>query len=231
MRVLVLRPADGAKRTAARLAELGHEAIVAPVLAPATTGLPAPAGAFDAILATSAQAFALTPEADLAPLRKLPLACVGERTVRAARTAGFGAPMTQAPDAASLVRALAPTAPGVRYLYLAGHDRKPALEADLQAAGASVTPWEVYEARAVSALPEAAALALASGSVDAALHFSRRSAEAFCALCAAAGLTDHARAARHLAISRDAAAGLADLASSGAEVASTPDEAGLLALL
>lgn len=231
MRVLVLRPADGAKRTAARLAELGHKPILAPLLEPAATGLPAPVGAFDAILATSAQAFSLAPAGALASLRKLPLACVGERTVRAATAAGFDAVLAQAPDAATLVQALAGGARRTRYLYLAGRDRKPALEADLRAAGAAVTPWEVYEARAVNALPEAAARALASGSVDAGLHFSRRSAEVFCALCAAAGLMDHARAARHLAISRDAAAGLADLALPGVEVASAPDEASLLALL
>ena len=231
MRVLVLRPADGAKRTAARLAELGHAAILAPLLAPAPTGLPAPVGAFDAILATSAQAFSLAPAGDLAPLRKLPLACVGERTVRAATAAGFGTILAQAPDAATLVPALAGGARGTRYLYLAGRDRKAALEADLRAAGAAVTPWEVYEARALSALPEAAAHALASGSIDAVLHFSRRSAEVFSALCAAAGLANRARAARHLAISRDAAAGLADLAPPSVSVASAPDEASLLALL
>ena len=46
MRVLVLRPADGARRTAARLAALGHEAICAPLIETVATGenppLPAP---------------------------------------------------------------------------------------------------------------------------------------------------------------------------------------------
>ena len=231
MRVLVLRPADGAKRTAARLAELGHAAIVAPLLEPAATSASAPAGPFHGTVATSAQAFVLAPAEALAPWRSLPLAVVGRRTAQAAQAAGFTQITTQAPDAAALVQALAPTISGARLLYFAARDRKPALEAGLRAAGADILPWVVYEARPVARLPEAAADALRGGAADAALHFSRRSAEIFSALCLEADLGPEARALRHLALSHDAAAGLSALAPPVVEIAEAPDEASLLARL
>lgn len=231
MRVLVLRPGEAARRTAARLAGLGHAAVLAPLFEPAATGAAAPPGPFDAALATSAQAFALPPAADLAPWRALPTACVGQRTAQAAQAAGFAAPAVVTRDAADLVRALAPPAAGARYLYLAGRDRKPGLEEGLRAAGASVCPWIVYEARAANALPEPARQALAAGGADAALHFSRRGAATFCALCRQAGLESPARALRHFVLSADVAAGLAPLAPADVRIAAAPDEDSLLALL
>ena len=86
MRLLVTRPADQAERTARKLRALGHAPVVAPVLDIAPTGATPPAGAYDFVLATSAQALAGVelPTALLA----LPFACVGEKTAAA------GAPTT-----------------------------------------------------------------------------------------------------------------------------------------
>ena len=57
MRVLLLRPHDEAARAARSLAARGHEATIAPVLTIARREEPLPAGPFDVVLATSAQAF------------------------------------------------------------------------------------------------------------------------------------------------------------------------------
>jgi uroporphyrinogen-III synthase len=229
MRVLVLRPGDGARRTAARLAELGHEAICAPVLETVATGEPAPEGAFDAVLATSAQAFRLAEPRALAGFTRLPLHCVGARTAQAAREAGFSI-ANEARDARTLAETMAARAPR-QALYLAGRDRKPDLERALAAAGTIVTPWIVYEARALNALDPAAAAALASGGVDAALHYSPRSAEIFCALVSALALEPLVRNLLHIAISADAARPLAALPPVRVRVAAAPDEAHMLALL
>ena len=232
MRVLVLRPQDGARRTAARLAALGHEAVCAPLIETAATGAPAPAGPFDALIATSAQTLRFAPPAALAPLLRLPAYVVGERTCEAARAAGFTNIAQQAPDAARLIEAiLAEGKPRSRFLYLAGRDRKPDLEDGLASAGCAVEPWVVYEARALPALPEDAARRLRAGEIDAALHFSRRSAELFCARAAAASLTREARALLHVAISADAAQGLSSLAPARIRIAAAPDEAHMLAQL
>lgn len=232
MRVLVLRPKDGARRTAARLAALGHEAICAPLIETVATGAPAPAGPFDALIATSAQALRFAPPAALAPLLRLPGYLVGERTGEAARGAGFANIAHLAPDAARLVEAVAAEGGrGRRFLYLAGRDRKPDLEDRLAAAGFAVEPWVVYEARALPALSGDAARRLRAGEIDAALHFSRRSAEIFCARAASASLAREARALLHVAISDDAAQGLSSLAPPRIRIAAAPDEARMLAQL
>ena len=96
MRLLVTRPADQAEQTAQKLRALGHWPIVAPVLEVAPTGAPLPEGAFDIVLATSVQALAgFSPTSEHLAL---PLACVGEKTANAARTAGFSV-LHAAPDA------------------------------------------------------------------------------------------------------------------------------------
>lgn len=227
MRVLVLRPDDGARRTIARLHELGHEAISSPVLETVATNEPAPAGAFDGLIATSAQAFLHADPALLQTFLQLPLFCVGARTAAAAREAGFPAVGIKEPDAARLAESIA-RAPLKRFLYLAGRDRKANLEGALGEAGVVVTPWVTYEARAAAALSEAALRALRDGRFDAAFHFSRRSAAIFCDLVGIAGLENEARALLHVCISTDAASGLHALSPPGLRIAEAPDEAHMI---
>lgn len=233
MRVLVLRPDDGSRRTAARLAALGHEAMTSPVMETRATNAPAPAGAFDGVIATSAQAFGFADAGALAPFVRLPFFCVGARTAQAARAAGFGDIVSEAPDAAALAAAIAGHQSAGHtsarsLLYLAGRERKPDLEQALAAANIIVTPWVVYEARALPALRNEAMESLRAGKLDAALHFSRRSAAIFCERVAEAALENEARALLHVAISADAANGLAPLAPPRVRVAVAPDEAHML---
>jgi uroporphyrinogen-III synthase len=236
MRVLVLRPDEAARRTAARLSTLGHDAVCAPVLEMRPTGEPAPQGVFegqfDAIVATSAQAFRFADEAALRRLVHLPLLCVGARTGQAARAAGFANILIETPDAARLAAwaQQSPHAPK-RLLYLVARHRKPILESGLAAAGAHVTAWVVYEARAVEALTPEAAKALGERALDAVLHFSPRSAAIFIGLVAQAGLEDAARDLLHVAISPDAARELDPLAPPRLRIAADPDEAHMLARL
>ena len=91
-----------------------------------------------------------------------------------------------------------------------------------------MTPWTVYEARAAHALPDEARAALEQGRVDAALHFSARSATIFCQQVAAAGLAAQARTLVHVAISADAARALELLAPPRLNIAAAPDEAHML---
>ena len=228
MRVLVLRPHDGARRTAARLVARGHQAISSPVMETMATNAQAPAGAFDALIATSAQAFGFIDADALTPFLRLPLMCVGARTAQAAREAGFGDIASEAPDAVSLATRIARQKSARSLLYLAGHDRKPDLEKALAAADIVITPWVVYKARALPALREDAILSLRAGRLDAVLHFSRRSAAIFCACIAQAALEDEARALLHVAISADAAAALQQLAPARVRISAAPDEAHML---
>jgi len=230
MRVLVLRPIEAAVRTQEFLALLGHEVIAAPLLIYARTKTPRPSGAFDAMLATSAQAFAEF--AGDESLRSLPLYVVGARTAQAAIEAGFREPAIIEADAKDLAQAIAQRlSPPANLLYLAGRDRKPDLEKSLSAAGFSIAPWIVYEAHPAPALPEEIAQALRAGDVDAALHYSKRSAEIFCTLIEQANLAGPARRLRHVAISTDCAQGLTGLGAEDMCVAASPDESAMAALL
>jgi uroporphyrinogen-III synthase len=226
MRVIVTRARGDAARTAAALRARGHEALLSPVLEIVPTGAAIDPGRAQALIATSAHAFAFLPQADAARLAPLPLFVVGARTAKAATDAGLTPPRVIAASALELAQQMAAALPGPAHLfYLAGHDRKPDLEAALGAQGHVIDVVETYEARAVEALAPEAAQALARGEADAVLHFSRRSAQLFAACAAKAGLATQANGLRHVCISRDAALG------AGAVIAPTPDSAGLFEAL
>jgi uroporphyrinogen-III synthase len=179
MRLLVTRPTDEAARTAARLAALGHEPVLAPVLDIASTGAAIPAGPFDLVIGTSARAL------QGVEATRAPLACVGEKTAAAGRKAGFSVTAV-APDAERLADGLLRDLKPQKTLYLAGRERRAELETRLRAAGWSVALVEVYEARAVAAWPAEIMAALGAGEIDGILHYSPRSAQLALALIGAA---------------------------------------------
>lgn len=236
MLVLLTRALDEAMRTAAKLFAVGHHAILSPVLEMTPTGASWPPGAVDGIIATSTQAFellsdgegALSPEAR----RLVPVYVVGERTEAAARERGFLGRIVVEQDArdlaANLVAALAQSPPA-RFVYLAGRDRKPDLEAALRAAGHEVAAVEVYVAQAAEELDEEAAALLEADRIGAALHYSRRSVEIFLKLAAQAEID--VSGAHHVAISPDAAAPLEAAGLPHVHVAAAPREQAMLDLL
>lgn len=119
-RIAVLRPEPGNARTAAAIEALGGRAIRLPLftIEPVAWDVP-DAGTFDAVLATSANAFRHG-GAGLTALRYLPVWAVGAATAEAARTAGFPVAAVGETDAQTLATSV-PT--GVRLLHLAGRER------------------------------------------------------------------------------------------------------------
>lgn len=227
MRVLVMRPQAEAERTARELAARGHEAVLAPVLRIAQTDMPAPSGQFDAVVLTSANAVPALATLG-APTHGLPVFAVGERTASAAAEAGCRDVRRAGGDAASLADLVARTAaPGAKLLLIAGRDRKPEPEAALSVAGFAVVTWVAYEAVAVERFAEGGRNALREGRLDAALHYSRRSAGVAVAL-ADAGMRDEFRALAHVCLSVDTAVPLREAGARLVTVAATPDEPALL---
>ena len=221
-RVALFRAREDAERTAARLRRLGFAAAILPVVEAVALGFDLPQTKFDAVVATSAKAF-LNEAAPAAPLYS-----VGARTARAAQALGWRIAAPPAPDAARLVEILkACVRPGARLLYLAGRDRKPALERALEPRFA-LDVVEAYEARARNAWSPAETRTLAS--CVAALHYSRRSAELAAWLADQAGAAQDFLRLRHICLSADAAAPLRAIGAP-AEVARAPDEASLFATL
>ncbi len=218
-----MRARDDAARSAALLLARGFVAVRAPATQIRATGALPPPGPFDALAATSAKAVALLAPAARAALVGLPLYVVGEQTAQAAAEAGIPVVDEAAPDVAALLaRLLRRLAPRSRVLYLAGRERKSALEAALSEAGHLTTPVEIYVAEARAAWDEGEARAVAT--CCAALHYSRRSAALAVELAERAGLADPFRAILHVCMSPDAGAPLHAWGASRVVCASRPRE-------
>ena len=226
MRVLLTRPKEQAQRTAARLQQAGHEVVFAPVSVIRFFPVGWPDEAYDALAITSARAVeALTniPER----VKTLPLWIVGEKTLLAARKAGFSGPALVTAAVADLL-ARTPTTPKLRVIYLAGRERKPDLEQTILARGQSLKILESYAAEAASHLPEEAVQALQAKTIDAVLHYSERSAALFLELTKKAGIA--VDAPRHIALSPVVASPL-KAAGLTPDVARAPHEDAMLSAL
>lgn len=180
MRILVLRAAQDAARTAKELQGRRHKVVVSPLIEFVPTKAPLPSGPFDALIATSAQAFTHMDPFDVLSLKPLPFLCVGTRPGMAALKLGLSSPRLVGTDAASLLRLIPGKYPaGTHFLYLAGEDRKPDLEEGLAAGGYQLTLHETYRADAASKMTVAGRSALEHDEIDVILHYSRRSVEIF----------------------------------------------------
>ena len=193
--VLLLRPEPGATASAERARRLGLEAVAAPLFTvrPVAWEAPDPAR-LDAVLLTSANA-ARAGGPQLARFLPLPCHAVGDATAAAAREAGFRDVRTGPADGAAALAEVG----GGRVLHLCGRDHIP-----LDPNGPTVERRVVYAADAVAALPDAAASALARGSL--ALVHSPRAAALFARLADEAGI---ARASVSVAAISEAAAAAA----------------------
>lgn len=231
MRVLVVRPHAQGEATGRRLAGLGHEALLAPVLDIVPTGTEPPEIDGEALVVTSAHAVAAA-ASWRGRFGSRPVFAVGARTARALEEAGFDRVLSAEGDGRALADLIArEIRPGAALLHLAGHDRNPEPGRALEAAGYRLSVWEAYAARAVERLPDGIATALEAGGLDAALHYSRRSAEALVDLAVAGGRAEALAQIAHACISAEAAAGLALLGPATIRVADRPTEEGVFGAL
>jgi len=224
-RVALFRAREDAGPTAARLRRLGFSVACLPVIEIATKPGRPRRTHYDAVIATSGKAFLSDTPLDKAS----PLYAVGARTRRAAEARGWRLASPPAQDAEALITML-PGAlkPGANVLYLAGRDRKEAIEAALSDAYA-LEVVETYAAEARQAWRPAEARGLAS--CVAALHYSRRSAALAAALAKAADAEARFLDLIHVCLSRDVAEPLQAIGANAIAIAETPDEAGLFRTL
>ncbi|HVV95268.1 MAG TPA: uroporphyrinogen-III synthase [Hyphomicrobiales bacterium] len=234
MQVAVLRPADAAARTAAKLRALGFAPLVAPLTAIVAAPPPRLAARdFAGIVVTSANAIeAVAAHPDLALFAGLPAWTVGAHSAAVARRHGFVDVRAGGGDAAALAAQLERAGErGRPYLWLAGEDVAADLAALLAPAGIAIERCVVYRAAAAAVLPRVLADALGAGTLGAALHYSPRGATLYRDLAAAAGLAEAALAVRNLCLAERVAASLRAAGARAIEVAERPEEAALLALL
>ena len=230
MKVLVTRPAEDGAEIAKRLAAMGHEALLAPLLRiEFLAGPPLSLDDVQAILATSANGVRAL--ARRTSVRDLPLFAVGPKTAAAAQEAGFVRIRNAAGDAAALAvhaREWADPAKGPLF-HAAGEEASGALAETLRAAGFQVRRENLYRVIPVQDMPPEAAGPLAQGAVDAALFFSPRSAEIFAACMRQAGLG--ARSVVAVCISENTAKALGDAKFREIRIAAAPNQDSLLATL
>jgi uroporphyrinogen-III synthase len=234
MHILLTRPERQGRRTADLLRVRGHRVTHAPMLRiEANPDSDLGDGSYAALVMTSANAAEVVARH---PQRKSILNAltfaVGERTAEAAREAGFTHVISADGDVARLAEVAArQIPPGGTVLYLAGEDRAGDLSGSLEVAGYPVRTVEVYRAVAAAVLPEEAIRALQSDSIDAILHYSRRSAETFLGLAAAGSCLVNILKCKHFCLSAQVAEPLAAAGAKQVHVAQRPDEAALLDLV
>jgi uroporphyrinogen-III synthase len=229
MRVLVTRPLDDARDTAAQLAVRGHEAIVAPLLSVRFhDGHALHLDGVQALLFTSANGVRAL--ARRTSLRDFAVFTVGSQTAEAAREAGF----TDVHNADGNVETLAETVraaikPKVGTLvHAAGAEAEGRLAALLSAAAFKVRTEVLYDVPAIAELPAAARDAIAADAVDAVLIFSARSAQVFVDSVGKAGLAAACASIIAVCISEAAAKPLAALVFREIRIAPKPNQISLL---
>ena len=180
-RLLVTRPEPDATDTAGRLAALGLDPVLCPLmeLAVLDARLPVPDGLSGVILTSANALRALAARDALTPYFGLPVFAVGDKTARAARAAGFAEVTSAEGDAGALIDLLAATAKSGTFFYPSAVETARDLPKALAGAGLLVIAAEVYGMTAVSRLPETVSTALADGAIDAVLVYSRRMAALF----------------------------------------------------
>ena len=189
-------------------------------------------GPWAAILITSANgARAAAEHARRQELLALPVMAVGRSSAEAARAAGFADVASADGDGRDLVRQVAARFVGrpTPLLYLAGEDRTRDLVGELGGFGIAVRSAVVYRAAKATSLPAQASAALSAGRIDAVVHFSRRSVEAF--LDCTRDISGAAMAATHYCLAARAAEPLRAAGATQIHVAARPDEAALVDLI
>lgn len=232
MKILLTRPQEDSQKTARELASRGHEMLIAPLLDIRFFDGPELAlGGVQAILGTSANG--IRAFARRTARRDLSAYCVGKQTAQTARKAGFTAVKSADGDGIALANAVigwARPEDGALF-HPRGTQTRGAMADRLTAAGFAVRSEVLYEAVAIEKLPDDVAKELVSGTVDAVLLFSPRTAKTFVKAIRAGGLETACRGLRALCISPAAASELAPLEFARVEAAASPDTAALFARL
>lgn len=187
--VFLTRPQRLAEQLAAALARQGYAPLCEPLLTieflPTPKPAPNPERPVDAVMLTSQHAaVALEARAaELGPWLDLPCWCVGQRTASAARAVGFTRVLATQGGAQALAKAMVQAAPSGRsscvIAHICGQDVADEGLASLRRKGFAVLAWPVYAARAARRFSDPTRRALNERSVEAALFFSRRTAQTF----------------------------------------------------
>jgi len=239
MAVLVTRPLPDSETTAADLRAQGFEVVTAPMLRFEPFGFNEEAEVpYGGIIVTSANAVrAVELQLAKSPLLKLPLFAVGEHTAAVARAAGFGNVFSADGDAIALRGLIIEAAKTKRFrkksplLYLAGEEISRDLPGELREKGFEVVTHIAYRMVPAKNLPDEVVDGFAAGRIQAVLHYSRRSAQAFVEAARTGGVEISALALPQCCISAAVAEIVREAGATQVTVAARPDESALFEAL
>src|SRR6267378_2229796 len=239
MAVLVTRPHPDDEATASALRAKGFEVMLAPMLRFEPVAFHDDEDArYGAVIVTSANALrGIAPHLNGSQLLKLPLFAVGEHTASAAHRAGFDNVIPANGDAASLRDSVLASVKAKELkkastlLYLAGADLARDLAGELGERGFTVVTQTTYRMAAVPGLPREACDAFAANSIEAVLHYSRRSARAFLEAARASGVEISALSIPQCCISEGVASVVRDAGAAQVMAAASSNENALFEVL
>jgi uroporphyrinogen-III synthase len=233
MHLLLTRPRPDIEESAARLIAMGHQPVLAPLIEIVPTYQPCPEGLWDGLLITSAQAARqLARSASLPFSRTLQVFAIGDKTAYHINEAGFTNVHNSAGNALKLAHYVQETMPrSARLLHITGLDHKDEPRDSLVQNGFNVGLWPIYQAKAVSFLPDAARLFLESGSADGIMHYSGRTTRILLDLVEQAGLSQPLQHLMHYCLSQESAEFLNEKDMLLTKIADQPHENALMQLL
>jgi uroporphyrinogen-III synthase len=239
MAVLLTRPSPDNEASAAALRARGFEVLLAPMLRfePLAFELD-PDETCKAVIVTSANALrAVEPALAQSRLLELPLFAVAEHTAATARALGFVQVIAADGDASALCERVLESVRAKelkkksRLLYFAGSDQSRDIAAELGKHGLEVATMVTYRMVALATLPRAVCDAFANNTIEAVLHYSRRSAAVFLEAVRNGGIEISALAVPHCCMSDNVAAVLHEAGAAQVKIAASPDENALFAAL
>jgi uroporphyrinogen-III synthase len=234
MHILVTRPEPEASELKTRLAEMGHDVSLSPLIQITFPDVDLPLDGAQALVATSRRGVAaLSRQADLETARGLPLFAVGPATAEAARQLGF-AHVTEGPGTAdglagTIGRSL--QADGGAVVHLSGDRHAFDLKGSLEARGFEVRQPLLYKTQGADALEAPVQDDIRSRRLNAVILMSPRTARIFRTLISAAGLEDTARDLTYFCLSAAVAKELCPAGATVVQVADAPTLQELLALV
>lgn len=234
MRLLVTRPEPEAATFVARLAELGHSGVSAPLTTVTFAKGQIPLNGVQAIVVTSKNALrALARSPSLAKAIALPIFTVGPGSGELAAELGFERVISGPASARELVALIATRGEplGRPLLLLTGDRQAFDTKGALEQRGFSVGEKVVYRTVAAEALDPSVAKAIRSGALDGVILMSPYTAEVFVALADAAGVSEAARHLHYFCLSPAVANRLGPISPNNLHVAAAPNSEEMLALV